>query len=1144
MTKYLAILIVSCPLAAQILTGGARVSTVAAGAPLTINPVNCIAGFTTVAYTCTLTATGGISPYEWTVLSGVLPTGLSLSSTGVVGGTPTATGSFVSTVQVTDSASPPVKVTATLNISITAPGACGPPLYNCARTDYRSIEESSQATVPPATGCQSPVLAYTQGMPYYKPCNGQVHPCTAGVSENPANPLLPDGVSRGGNLQSCGNLYGMNEVFTDPRYNNVQILRVGDFADNCIQGGTSAGSAFDAHENYILIDGTNCGVKWFDPVAFQIKTNLNQQGWVITSSGAKWNIAGTTFASQTVDGAFFDYQTSATTGVQLVQYHITNGVLDSTTPATIGNMNNGLPCWTSSSNLTSVDSGGATVPMCGPWVQGTYPAGSVIVPVHNNVVSSQVSGCTLTAPCVCTASSNPQYCHSFQLIHKDACTTGAVEPNWVVPAANGVNQRPGVHITAVELTGTLATYTYDAPGAGWTSIQADQQVSVTGTSSGVAGFPDLFNVRNQLVVSASPTTFTVTLLPCNDGSGCLPPGQGDVASVAQPAAGRTTAALNTATAAVIHDGTCDWADMWIPLRIGWTATRVGDVSDKIFHLNINNNAGQDAVGACYQVEYNTATLTYTHLNTCTGNAYTTVCTGGTGYDCTGGHWTRTFHGNVFEQNIFYGSADSAHLTPIPTSRFVMHGGKMSRLGTFTTPEANQCALGDNNASIACWYGSINLNVPPGCSGAACTPCTTSWCTSGVISLQSSIQGGAYVWQMGTVNFTTARTIIGTCCPGHNILGANTMLYGYNSGWQGGPNRAGRTLLPWDISSPGPKPANALFGDYRVGPCTLPGGWTPNLANCVPQQCSSLYGCANGLAPGGTGIGNGISDCLPWPCQGRYNTATMIGAVIAWDQHMDWNTNYGSDNTPICMNTYLGTNVLGPFFAGNSTAVGVLGDILYRWPPRFPWADEILCMTTDGSNKFIRQANQWNSGSELWFGPQYGYSGGTSNDGKFYLWFTDMWCTIGGAIWPAYTSGTAMVNGIFGPGTVSQTGILCGLPFQADHDYPLGEYVVPVQSKPTGRCESMVFKVTTAGHSGKWSYAYNGQQGVSGGCGSQTVATGVPPDPPVPYWNCAGAVGSSDRATVGCRVQQSDGTAVFTYIGRSNTVPMTFVVKMQ
>jgi hypothetical protein len=55
------------------------------------------------AYSQTLSAAAGSPSYAWSVTSGALPAGLTLSSTGTVSGTPTAAGSFNFTVQVKDS---------------------------------------------------------------------------------------------------------------------------------------------------------------------------------------------------------------------------------------------------------------------------------------------------------------------------------------------------------------------------------------------------------------------------------------------------------------------------------------------------------------------------------------------------------------------------------------------------------------------------------------------------------------------------------------------------------------------------------------------------------------------------------------------------------------------------------------------------------------------------------------------------------------------------------------------------------------------------------------------------------------------------------------------------------------------------------
>ncbi len=70
----------------------------------------------------TLEATDGTIPYSWSIISGNLPPGLTLSSTGVISGTisgtPTQDGSYNFTVQVTDSDNPQRIATKSLAITI------------------------------------------------------------------------------------------------------------------------------------------------------------------------------------------------------------------------------------------------------------------------------------------------------------------------------------------------------------------------------------------------------------------------------------------------------------------------------------------------------------------------------------------------------------------------------------------------------------------------------------------------------------------------------------------------------------------------------------------------------------------------------------------------------------------------------------------------------------------------------------------------------------------------------------------------------------------------------------------------------------------------------------------------------------------
>jgi hypothetical protein len=80
-------------------------------------------------YSHTLQAAGGTSPYSWSIASGSLPAGLTLSSSGVITGTPGAAGNFSGVVfRVTDN----TNATATANASlvVAASGRVARPSYN------------------------------------------------------------------------------------------------------------------------------------------------------------------------------------------------------------------------------------------------------------------------------------------------------------------------------------------------------------------------------------------------------------------------------------------------------------------------------------------------------------------------------------------------------------------------------------------------------------------------------------------------------------------------------------------------------------------------------------------------------------------------------------------------------------------------------------------------------------------------------------------------------------------------------------------------------------------------------------------------------------------------------------------------------
>lgn len=80
-------------------------------------------------YYQSLPATGGIPPYVWSVASGALPDGLSLSADGVIAGTPSAQTIATFTVQLTDNASASITQMLFLTIQPAAP-VLGPLVFD------------------------------------------------------------------------------------------------------------------------------------------------------------------------------------------------------------------------------------------------------------------------------------------------------------------------------------------------------------------------------------------------------------------------------------------------------------------------------------------------------------------------------------------------------------------------------------------------------------------------------------------------------------------------------------------------------------------------------------------------------------------------------------------------------------------------------------------------------------------------------------------------------------------------------------------------------------------------------------------------------------------------------------------------------
>jgi Tol biopolymer transport system component len=146
-------------LPAPIVSVAAFGSTVVLPTP-TITTTSLPGGSQGAAYSATLAASSGTSPYTWAVSAGALPAGLSLSPAGAITGTPTAPGTSAFTVRVTDAAAK----TATKDLSILVTGASA--TLAISTTSLPGASQGIPYTAPlTATGATGAVTWSATGLP-------------------------------------------------------------------------------------------------------------------------------------------------------------------------------------------------------------------------------------------------------------------------------------------------------------------------------------------------------------------------------------------------------------------------------------------------------------------------------------------------------------------------------------------------------------------------------------------------------------------------------------------------------------------------------------------------------------------------------------------------------------------------------------------------------------------------------------------------------------------------------------------------------------------------------------------------------------------------------------------------------------------
>lgn len=129
---------------------GSRTYTLTVAAPtITVSPASLAGATVGAAYSQSITASGGTSPYTFAVTAGALPAGLTLAADGTLAGTPTAGGTFNLTVTATDSttgAGAPFTASRAYTLTVGAPTITLGPATLAGGSTGRSYVQTLTAT--------------------------------------------------------------------------------------------------------------------------------------------------------------------------------------------------------------------------------------------------------------------------------------------------------------------------------------------------------------------------------------------------------------------------------------------------------------------------------------------------------------------------------------------------------------------------------------------------------------------------------------------------------------------------------------------------------------------------------------------------------------------------------------------------------------------------------------------------------------------------------------------------------------------------------------------------------------------------------------------------------------------------------------
>jgi large repetitive protein len=464
-------------------------------------------------YSQTLTAAGGTPPYTWSITTGSQPNGVTLNaSTGVLSGTPQASGPFTFTVKVTDNAS----VTATQQFSLT-------------------INSLLTITTAPSLPGGSVGASYSQAIgvsggvsPYHFSITAGALP--AGLSLDPSSGTISGTPSSSGNFSFTVQVIDSASVTASKQFTLALVQGLNITTAPTLPGG-SVGTSYSAPLN---VSGGTAPYSWLIS-AGALPAGLSLNPATGTIAGTPTSAGAFTFTVQVTDSASL----KATK-----QFALAIGTgLAITTPSPLPSGSTAAPY-----SVTLLATGG-TPPLRWSLSSGTLPPGvtlgptgiiggtptspgtftfSVNVTDNTSLVASQTysltisSGLVISTPQLPNGSVNTSYLQTLTAAggtapYTWAVTVGALPSGLSLISSSGViGGKPSVNgtftftVKVTDLTGATASKQFSLNIASGLTINSNTLPSgiLTQQYSALAGAP---------VGGTQPYTWKI-------GGGALPPG--------------------------------------------------------------------------------------------------------------------------------------------------------------------------------------------------------------------------------------------------------------------------------------------------------------------------------------------------------------------------------------------------------------------------------------------------------------------------------------------------------------------------------------------------------------------------------------------------------------------------------------------